>query len=296
VSDQGRPQFLPPEEPAEEPAGDPLEQREPRPLLPGMPGMPGPDDPNADGRGQPAPVPRWRLPASRRDRVALSVIALSVAGMLVLGGLLFLRSGTTAPSLASGGRPARPNVPAGSDYASLPDPCAAVGPALPQDVRSVRPLRTGNSCGWRLLRTDRSRSLDVDLQLEETDPALGTSGTVEAARDFADDLAYAADGGRNGGFERAPERLDGLGDEAFAAFASNLVVWGRTERSARSYDMGGAQVEVRRRNIVITVKWRGADYPPAVRGRKRLAGTRLAYRDARRQAVVVADALLRALR
>lgn len=302
MSDQGRPQFLPPEEPPDEPSVKSSEKSSGPPdgltaegsaaerlVLPGMPETGDPDD------GRPAPVRRWRPPASRRDRAALVVIALSVAGLLLLGGLLLLRSGANEPSLASGSPPAHGTGPAGSDYASLPDPCAAVGRALPQDVRSVRPIRTESSCAWDLLRTDRSRSLDVDLRLETTDPAAGSSGTVAAARDFADDLAYAADAGRNGGFQRDPERVDGLGDEAFSAVASNLVVSGRTERSTRSYDMGGAQVEVRRRNVVITVKWRGADYPPAVRGRKRLTGTRLAYDGARRQTLAVAKALLSAL-
>src|SRR5262249_48277328 len=153
-------------------------------------------------------------------------------------------------------------------------PCSAVGTALPADVRSVRPRRFEDSCTWQLLRPDRSRSLDVSLQLERTNATLGASGSVEAAKDFADDLAYTPDGSRNGGFESAPEHLSGLGDEAFAARASNVIVSGRTERTARSYDMGGAQVEVRTSNVVLTVKWRGADYPADVRRRKRLVGTR----------------------
>lgn len=292
MSEQGRPQFLPPEEPSGEPSGTPADRSadEPGLLLPGMPGSADPDPGDTD-----APVRRWRLPRSRGDRTALVVIALTVAGFLILGGLLLLHSGANAPSIASGNPPERRSGPAGSDYTSLPDPCAAAGPVLPQEVRPARPIRAENACAWELLRTDRSRSLDVDLRLERTDPAIGASGTISAARDFADDLAYAADAGRNGGFQRDPERVDGLGDEAFAAAASNLVVSGRTKRSARSYDMGGAQVEVRRRNVVITVKWRGADYPPAVRGRKRLTGTRLAYDGARRQALAVAKALLAAL-
>lgn len=279
MSDQGRPQFLPPEEPSDEPSWEPPA---PQPMLPGL-----------DGTDEPASA---RRPRSDRDRLAMVVVAASAAGIVLLGGLLLLHSGTNAPSLTSGSPPAPPSGPAVQEYASLPDPCAAAGSALPRDVRPVKPRRSGDSCSWQLLRTDRSRSLDVDLQLERTDPSRGSSGSVEAAKDFADDLAYAGDGGRNGGFAHDPERLDGLGDEAFAAQASDLIVAGRTERSARSYDMGGAQVEVRRRNVVVTVKWRGADYPPAVRARKRLVGTRFAYVDARRQAVVVANALLGALR
>ena len=115
-----------------------------------------------------------------------------------------------------------------------------------------------------LLRPERSRSFEVALQLARSGP--NTSGTVQAAKSFADDLAYTGDARRNGGFVRNPERLSGLGDEAFAAQASNLIVSGRGETTA--YDLGGAMVEVRRRNVVLTVKWRGADYPASVRGRQ----------------------------
>jgi len=261
VSDRDRPQFLPPEEPPPEP---------PPPLLPGM--------------SETEPV---RSGPVRPDRLALVVAAAGVTVLLV-GFLLFFHSGGSDPSFTT----RTPRPAAGPEFVSLPDPCAAVGPALPADVRPVKPRRFENSCTWQLLRTDRSRSLDVDLQLERTRTDLGRSGTIEAARDFADDLAYTSDRGRNGGFESDPEHLSGLGDEAFAAQASNLVVSGRTERTTRSYDMGGAQVEVRSRNVVVTVKWRGADYPPGVRGHKKLVGTRFTYPDARRQAVLVAGALL----
>jgi hypothetical protein len=262
VSDRDRPQFLPPEEPPPEPSSPPL--------LPGL-----------------SESPPVRSRPARPDRLALIVAAAGVAVLLV-GLLLFTHTGGSGPSFSS----RAPRTAAGPEFAALPDPCAAAGPALPADVRPVKPRRFENSCTWQLLRTDRSRSLDVDLQLERTQTEQGKSGTIEAARDFADDLAYTADRGRNGGFAGDPEHLIGLGDEAFAAQASNLIVAGRTNRS---YDMGGAQVEVRRRNVVITVKWRGADYPPGVRAHKKLVGTRLTYPDARRQAVLVAGALLSGL-
>ena len=262
MSDRDRPQFLPPEEPPPEPSSPPL--------LPGL--------------SEHSPV---RSRPVRPDRVAL-VVATAGVSVLLAGFLLFSHSGGNGPSFTT--RTPRPAT--GPEFVALPDPCAAVGPALPADVRPVKPRRFENSCTWQLLRTDRARTLDVDLQLERTKTALGTSGTVEAARDFADDLAYTADRSRNGGFESDPEHLVGLGDEAFSAPSSNLIVSGRTERTTRAYDMGGAQVEVRRRNVVVTVKWRGADYPPGVRGHKKLVGTRLTYPDARRQAVLVASALL----
>lgn len=243
VSDPGRPQFLPPEEP---------------------------------------PPPEPPAPAERDgpDRLTSVVVAVSAVLLLGVGGLALLRSGESGPSPARAGTSPR-------DYAAVPNPCAA---PLPPEMRTVKPRRFEDSCTWELLRPDRSRSFEVAFQLSAS--GRGTSGTVAAAKSFADDLAYTADPNRNGGFERDPERLSGLGDEAFAAQASNLIVSGRTEPTATAYDMGGAEVEVRRRNVVLTVKWRGADYPASVRGHRKLVGTRLPYPDAKRQAMSVAGTLL----
>jgi hypothetical protein len=260
VSDRGRPQFLPPEEPSE-PAEEPG-------LLPGL------SDSSAPA-GPPRPV---------------LLVAAGVVVFLLVGGALFLVSdrNTSSPTGV-------PSAALGPDYVSTPDACTAIGRALPADVRSAKPLRLRESCRWEVLRRDHSRSLEVAFQLEASDVRTGTSGTVKAARDFADDLDFSADGSRNGGFQSAPERIDGLGDEAFAARSLDLVVAGRTEKDATSYDMGGAQVEVRRLNVVLTVKWRGADYPRRVRGHKKLVGTRLPYAQAKRQATAMATVLLSAL-
>ena len=254
VSDRGRPTFLPPEDP--EPS-DP-------PLLPGLEGSATPAGPS-------------------RDRRTLVIAAAGLVAIVLVGGLAFLRSGGSGPS------PDRvlPFV----EYAAVPDPCTAAGPALPADVRSLKPHRYEDVCTWELLRPERSRSLEVRFRLENT-ASSGSSGTVKAAKDFADDLGHASDTGRNGGFESDPERLGGLGDETFAAQASELVVSGPTEKSAKTYDMGGALVEVRSANVIVTVRWCGADYPSGAREQKKLVGRRLTYPEARREAVVVVAAVL----
>lgn len=263
VSDRDGPQFLPPEEPPPE-----------QPLLPGLPGTPDPSEVRRSGSGRP-------------DRIALLLVITGAAVVIVLVAVLMLsRSGGDGPTIVAGTPTAAP------EYAALPDPCAVDGPALPADVRSVRPRRFENVCSWELLQPDRSRSLNVDLRLEPTKPGQGTSGTVAAGGDFADDLAYTADRGRNGGFEGDPERLTGLGDEAFAVQTATLLVAGDTKQDVRRYDLGGAQVEVRSRNVVVTVRWRGADYPLGTRAHTTLVGTRLTYENARRQAVLVAGAML----
>lgn len=253
----GRPQFLPPEEPPP-PAASPSEQ----------------------------PVPP--VPPGRPRLVALLVAAIIVVAVVVIGvGVLHHRTGpdrrAAAPSSA-------PPTLAGPEFAVLPDPCTAAGPALPPDVRSVRPTHHGDACGWEILHSDRSRTLEIVFNREGSD-SLG-SGTAKAVRDFEFDYAYAGDPAENGGYERDPERLGGLGDDAFAAQAFTRILAGPTEKTARSYDMGGARVEARTRNVVVTVTWRGADYPPKVRGERNLVGTRLAYLAARRQALAVMAAVL----
>lgn len=209
---------------------------------------------------------------------------------VVLAGAALLTGVTVLAVVRAGGRSSVAAPDLGREYAAVPDACAAPPPA---DVRGVRPRRFEDSCTWELLRPDRSRSFEVSFQLVKA--SAGVSGSVQAAKGFADDLVYSADAGRNGGFERDPEHLTGLGDEAYAVQATNLIVSGHGERTTTSYDMGGAGVEVRSRNALLTVTWRGADYPASVRGRRKLVGTRLPYADAKRTAMSVADLLLRRL-
>ncbi|MGH3379722.1 MAG: hypothetical protein ACRDP6_33810 [Actinoallomurus sp.] len=223
--------------------------------------------------------------------------------ILLAGGVLYYASrgddspgakpGT--PSAASARKaPSAPPAAPPPSYATMPNPCTAVGDTLPADVRSVKPHPFEDTCRWEQLRGDRSRSLEVELKLEKTDPdpGLATSGTDAAIKDFADDLAYAANQHDNGGYQQNPARFKGLGDEAYAARAFNLISAGRTEATAISYDMGGAAVEVRKLNVTIAVKWRGGDYPPSVRGRRKLKGSVFPYEQAKRQAIEIVKAVM----
>jgi hypothetical protein len=205
--------------------------------------------------------------------MAAAVVAVVAVG----GGALLVRGGED--------RKPAPVSHAAPEFTTLPDVCLAAGAALPAAIRSVRPVGSDDSCFWKLLRADRSRTFEVTVKLETGKAAGVASGTAKAKAELADDLAYAADPTRNGGFERAPERFTGLGDEAFAAGAFNVITFGRTVRSAKDYHMGGAEVEARLRNVIVTVKWRGADYPPSVRGKRRLVGRELPYPVARDQAI-----------
>jgi hypothetical protein len=262
VSDSRRPQFLPPEEPPP-PAPEP------------------PSSPRPGGNGP------------------LIVAAIGVA-LLVLAGIsvLLYQSGpsghyaATSPDTTPGPSAPRWSEPA---YTTLPDPCKAPGDTVPADVRSGAPHRFADSCRWEILRTDRARSLTIGLTLEKDDPASG-SAAAKAAMGFADDIAYAGDSARNGGFESTPEHLSGLGEEAFAARSYNLIQAGPTKQTATSYDMGGALVEARSRNVLVTVRLQGADYPPSVRRDKKLVGTRLGYSPAKQHAIAMLAAVLAKLR
>jgi hypothetical protein len=231
-------------------------------------------------------------PAPPRQDARGPIIAAAVAvALLVTAGLVVLlyQGGQVSPPSA-----AKPSARPSSStpvYASLPNPCTAPGNAVPADVRSVTPRNVADSCHWEILRPDRSRNLTVELTLEK-DESFSGPGTAKAAKDFADDLAYAGDPGKNGGFGSNPERLSGLGEEAFAAWSFNRIEEGPTKQTATSYDMGGAQVEARQRNVVVTVKWQGADYPPSVRGNKKLVGRRFPYAEAKQQAIAIVQAVL----
>jgi hypothetical protein len=191
--------------------------------------------------------------------------------------------------------PIFPSIPpsTGPSYLKLPNPCTIPDGAVPADVRSVAPRHIADSCRWEMLRRDRARQLDVELTLKTDDDILG-SGVARAAEQYDDDVAYAADEKQNSGYESRPEPLPGLADTAFAAHATNLVISGPTERSAIAYEFGGAKVEARSRNIVISVSWQGADYP--AHGGRRLTGKNLAYGTAEKQAVTVLKAVLTSLR
>ena len=265
VPDAGRPQFLPPEEPPPVPP-------------PAAPPPPGPD------RG-------------------LLIAMVTAAALVVVSGIGVLvyqsvpdtprASDVPLPSLEPPTSP--PPIPSGPAFTKLPNPCTAPGKAVPSDVRKVKPRHVADSCHWEILRPDRARNLDVELTLERDDDILGP-GTARAVKDFSDDVGYAGDAKQNGGYESGPEQLAGLGDAAFAAHSSNLIISGPSEHNATAYDLAGAKVEARRRNVIITVAWQGADYPSSSRGARRHVGTRFAYAKAKKEALAVLTALLADLR
>jgi hypothetical protein len=239
---------------------------------------------------EPPPPPSPHA-APRQAARSPVIAAAGAAAVLVAAGLgvLVYQGGQGSPQARPSVRPSTP----GPAYMMLPDACTAPGNTVPADVRSVTPDPGSESCDWDIERPDRSRTLEVAFKLEKDDQYAG-SGTAAAVKDFADDLEQAGDPVKNGGFESNPERLGGLGDEAFAARAFDIITAGRTPHTAKDYYLSGAEVEARLRNVVITVTWRGADYPPSVRHKKKVVGKELPYPQAKEQAVAVLKAVLAA--
>jgi hypothetical protein len=256
VPDAGRPQFLPPEEPP-------------------------PDPPPAE---TPPPAGDARLLVVAVAGGA-AVVVIAAVGVLLHGRSEALDTPSLTAPVPSAGATAPPA------YINPPDPCKAPGKAVPADMRSVKPRHVADACHWELLRTDKARDLTIEITLEP-----GEEGTSKATGDFAADFAYTGDRTANGGFERDPEHLGGLGDEAFAAHSYDLVEKGPDKKSAITYDLGGVRAETRLRNVLVTVSWQGADYPARVRGGKKLTGTRLAYPTAKKQAAAMLRAVLAGLR
>lgn len=220
------------------------------------------------------------------------------AGALLLTvgtGILVDHSRSNEPHLGAPGVSPSASPPVLPDnrpaYTKLPNPCSIPGKVLPADARVIEPRHIADSCTWQKLGTVRSRNLSVHLELEEYDRDLGP-GAIRAADYFTRDLAYAANARQNGGLESAPEHLSGPGDEAFADRSTGLILRGRTEKTAKAYNLAGAKVEARSRNVVITVEWQGEDYPPAVRGSDKLAGTPLSYSKSKQQTLAVVTYLL----
>lgn len=250
---------------------------------PGRPHFLPPEEPPAPPPPPPPP------PSSYEGRRPLVLMAVVAAGLLLCGAIV-LAYQQDRP------RPV-PGLSALPAYTRLPDFCAAPGNALPAGVRAAKPERLGDSCRWEILGPDRSRVFEIELRLEsDGPPGTGVSGTVKAIGDLAQDRFFVGDPVQNGGDFGDPEDLRGVGDEAFAAPGRNLVARGGSGQPVRSYVMGGARVEARARNAVITVDWQGADYPKSIRGKKKLTGTLLAYASARTQSIAAVETALAALR
>ncbi len=246
--------------------------------------------------------PNQALAAPARQRriwpIIVPLVALMVVAGLVAAVVLVVRAANSAARETAAAGPDRTIAAASASpsaaqpvFATLPDPCA-LGAALPKQVASIKADPSKSTpdfpfCRWELLQTDHAVYLKVQLK---------PSKEGRAHDEFANDLQYAGDTGKNGGYTKNPVAVPGLGDEAFTAELYNPIIYGKTEADAKTYEMGGAQVEVRARNVVIEVGWVGATYPAGAGNGKVLRGTRFPYAQTRDQAIAVARQLLAGLR
>jgi hypothetical protein len=232
--------------------------------------------------------PSHPRPGRRGPVIAVAAAAaalLAVAGTwLYLGSLgranTHAKSSTATPAATQAGTPAsRTGV-----FTSVPNACTVPGAALPRRAKALSPKQVLNDaddqeCTWKLYRADQALMLDLEVAAQST---------VDAARGtLAGDRTYYGGQKANGGGTRDPEPLSGLGDEALAARASDQVDYGNGKQLSKSYYMGGAQVEVRDRNVIIKVRWSGSDYPPGVRQSYSLKGADFPYVQARQESIVL---------
>ncbi len=259
------------------------------------------------GPGGPPGYPPYRPPSSGRPGWLVPLVACGalLAVAVLVGAVLFVvharsarhQGGHQAASTAATSPPASssPSPSAAPTFSTLPDACS-LGGSKPRRTAGLTGDGdngdvTHHHCRWEVYHSDKAMDLDVTMDLSE-----GSDGTDDATRTFRDDLRYSGDSGDNGGYRKNPRAVQKLGDDAFTAQVDSPVVYGETEQDAKTYNMGGAMVEVRARNVVLEVKWVAATYPGGAGNGRTLTGTNLGYDEARKQAVAVARHLVDALR
>ncbi|WP_051712954.1 hypothetical protein [Spirillospora albida] len=323
-------------DPAEQPAAQPSAPAAPPqgpPTPPPMPaaapgGFPGPAQPPpyapppayappayAPPPAYPAPAfhqappvapghPVQPVPAPRKGRPVVGVIAVVVAIALLLGGKVLTTAvrkalkGDSSPAAVDVTPIVPPGAPGGSGPAaggrvvqSLPDVCRTIRTVLPAKARglTVEPSRTSGpdrrACEVQRLTSASGRHLNVEVA---TNTSLGgaNDAPARAAREFTSMWENAGDPEYHSG----RERLEGLGDEAFSSRILSPIVYGPDEASAKTYWLGGADIGVRKGNVTISITWQLADGYRA-RGRT-LEGGYPPYATTKKEAVAVAQRIL----
>ncbi|WP_203962057.1 hypothetical protein [Actinocatenispora thailandica] len=253
--------------------------------------------------GATAPTGGWGSPTPPRPRrpawfpAVLAVGAAALVGIVVVSVVLAVGGGTSGQPGAGGRTPSRTATPSASasasasakTYSALPKECS-IGSSKPKLVDGAKTDKTTDkdqwACSWEIFRSDKCAYLQVQVTR-----SVSSRGPIEDAKSsFADDKSYA--GEANNKYEKDPKDISGLGDEAFTAKYTNVVVYGNTEADAKSYHLGGAWVEARAGNVVVSVKWGGASYDGASSDGKSYSGTNLGYSTADKQARAIVKYVL----
>ena len=270
------------------------------------PPQPPATEPPAAQPPAPGPSPAAPEPSSpnQASRAIISVVAVVAAIAVLIGGKAVKnalrhsdgpdRAGGPAeratPSAGPGDTSPEPPPGQGRPIEAVPEICDAITPSLPSKAKGIDLERgasddvTRRFCRWRILSRSNGRDLSVEV---ETNTLHGPARAAETAvREFG--LLWENAGDTE--FHKSRERLQGLGDEAFASHDLRPIVKGPSQAAAMTYWLGGATVAVRKGNITIKVSWAAAD-SYKIRG-KALVGTYLAYASAKEEAIKLAKATL----
>lgn len=251
------------------------------------PGTGGWSSPTAMPPRPPRRRPAW-FPAVIVVGAAALVGIIVVSVTLAVGGT----SGGTGGNRSAGGstRSASASAsakPSPSTYDKLPDACS-IGDSKPKKVAGAKadgsPGDEQSLCSWEIFHSDRTAYLQIELTRSTS-----SRGPIEDAKDtFADDKSYAGEADNK--YDKDPKDISGLGDEAFTAKYTNVIVYGKTEADAKNYHLGGAWVEARVGNAIISVKWGGATYDGA--DGDTYSGTNYSYSTADKQARAIVKTLI----
>ncbi|GIL28719.1 hypothetical protein NUM_39730 [Actinocatenispora comari] len=256
--------------------------------------------------GQHAPTGGWSAPTAPPPRpprrrpgwfpAVIAVGAAALVGIVVVSITLAVGGGSGGtgghPSAHDStlSRPASASAkPSPSTYDTLPDPCS-LGSTKPKKVAGAKadgsPGDEQSLCSWEIFHSDRTAYLQIELTRSTS-----SRGPIDDAKNtFADDKSYAGEADNK--YEKDPKDISGLGDQAFTAKYTNVVVYGKSEADAKNYHLGGAWVEARAGNAIVSVKWGGASYSGASSDGKSYEGTNYSYATADKQARAIVKYLL----
>jgi hypothetical protein len=258
--------------------------------------------------GRNMPTGGWSFPAVTPPKpppnrpgwfpAVIAVGAAALVGIVVISVILAVGdgSGGAGGHRAAGGPASSPAgatsaslKPSPSTYDTLPNACS-LGNSKPKKVAGAKadgsPGDEQYLCSWEILRGDRAAYLDIELTRSTS-----SRGPIKDAKDtFATDKSYANDPDNE--YEKDPKDISGLGDQAFTAKYNNVIVYGKSEADAKNYHLGGAWVEARAANVIVSVKWGGASYHGIGSDGTTYEGTNYSYRTADKQARAIVKYLL----
>lgn len=246
----------------------------------------------------PTAIPRGRRRPTWFPAVA-GVGATALIGIVAIGVVLATGVGSGRGHQAAGGSSGSP--PSGpTTYTGMPNPCT-IGASRPKQVDGAT-IKGPNdedhqrSCSWAIFDSDRAVYLQVGILMSSG----AGNPIVEARNAFANDRTFAASpddadkepAGFSGNEDaQQPQAIPGLGDEAFSAKFTNDVSYGSANHP-KLYHLGGAWVEARAANVIVSVRWGGATYQGVSSGDKIYTGTNDDYSTTDKQARTVVKTLL----